>query len=229
MPTPPTVLVVDDEESVRDLVSRYLERDGFAVAAAEDGGTALDAARRLRPDLIVLDVMLPGLDGIEVLRRLREWSDAYVILLTARSDETDKVLGLGVGADDYLTKPFSPRELVARVKAVLRRGRGRGERPAPLVFPRLRIDPGARRVWKDNEPVALTNLQFEILLALATYPRLVFSRAQLIERVWGSDFYGDERVVDVHVKELRKKIEDNPGSPEIITTVRGAGYRFDGG
>ncbi len=229
MSTPPTVLVVDDEESVRDLVRRYLERDGFAVEAAEDGTAALEAARRLRPDLIVLDVMLPGLDGIEVLRSVREWSEAYVILLTARSDESDKILGLGIGADDYLTKPFSPRELVARVKAVLRRGRTRGGRPAPLVFQRLRIDPGERRVWKDGEPVALTNLQFEILLSLATHPRLVFSRAQLIERVWGSDFYGDERVVDVHVKELRKRLEDDPSKPEVITTVRGAGYRFDGG
>ncbi|MDR7542984.1 MAG: response regulator transcription factor [Armatimonadota bacterium] len=222
-----TVLVVDDEPSVRDLVSRYLSREGFVVHAAADGEAALAMARQLRPDLVILDVMLPGVDGIEVLRRLREWSQVYVLLLTARTDETDKVVGLSVGADDYLTKPFSPRELVARVKAILRRGRGAPERPQPLVLGRLRIDPGERRVWKDNAQVDLTSLEFDLLLVLASHPRLVFNRAQLIERVWGADFFGDERVVDVHIKELRKKLEDDPSRPAFISTVRGVGYRFE--
>jgi two-component system alkaline phosphatase synthesis response regulator PhoP len=223
-----TVLVVDDESSVRDLVSRYLTHEGYAVHVAENGETALALARRVRPDLVILDVMLPAMDGIEVLRRLREWSQVYVLLLTARADETDKVVGLSVGADDYLTKPFSPRELTARVKAILRRGRA-AERPQPLTFERLRIDPGERRVWKDGRPVDLTSLEFDLLLALAGHPRLVFSRAQLTQRVWGADFFGDERVVDVHIKELRKKLEDDPGHPMLITTVRGVGYRFEGG
>jgi two-component system alkaline phosphatase synthesis response regulator PhoP len=223
-----TVLVVDDESSVRDLVSRYLTHEGYVVHVAENGEAALALARQVGPDLVILDVMLPAMDGIEVLRRLREWSQVYVLLLTARTDETDKVVGLSVGADDYLTKPFSPRELTARVKAILRRGRA-AERPQPLVFDRLRIDPGERRVWKDGRPVDLTSLEFDLLLALAGHPRLVFSRAQLTERVWGADFFGDERVVDVHIKELRKKLEDDPGHPVLITTVRGVGYRFEGG
>ncbi|MDR7417916.1 MAG: response regulator transcription factor [Armatimonadota bacterium] len=223
-----TVLVVDDEASVRDLVSRYLTPEGFVVHTAENGEAALAMARQIRPDLIILDVMLPGMDGIEVLRRLREWSQVYVLLLTARTDETDKVVGLSVGADDYLTKPFSPRELVARAKAILRRGRGVPEPEAPLEFGRLRIAPGERRVWKDGTPVDLTSLEFDLLLALAAHPRLVFTREQLIQRVWGADFYGDERVVDVHIKELRKKLEDDPGRPAFITTVRGVGYRFEG-
>jgi two-component system alkaline phosphatase synthesis response regulator PhoP len=189
----------------------------------------LTLARQLRPDLIILDVMLPAMDGIEVLRRLREWSQVYVLLLTARTDETDKVVGLSVGADDYLTKPFSPRELVARVKAILRRGRGEAERPGPLVFERLRIDAAERRVWKDRREVDLTTLEFDLLLAMASNARLVMSRARLVERVWGADFFGDERVVDVHIKELRKKLEDDPGTPTVITTVRGVGYRFEGG
>jgi DNA-binding response OmpR family regulator len=223
-----TVLVVDDEASVRDLVSRYLGHEGFTVHTAENGEAALALARQVRPDLVILDVMLPAMDGFEVLRRLREWSQVYVLLLTARTDETDKVVGLSVGADDYLTKPFSPRELVARVKAILRRGRGVPDPHAPLEFSRLRIAPGERRVWKDRAPVDLTSLEFDLLLALAGHPNLVFTREQLIERVWGADFYGDERVVDVHIKELRKKLEDDPGRPSFITTVRGVGYRFEG-
>jgi DNA-binding response OmpR family regulator len=224
-----TVLVVDDEASVRDVVSRYLAPEGFTVHTAENGEAALALTRQIRPDLIILDVMLPAMDGIEVLRRLREWSQAYVLLLTARTDETEKVVGLSVGADDYLTKPFSPRELVARVKAILRRGRGETERPGALVFERLRIDPAERRVWKDGREVDLTTLELDLLLAMASNARLVMSRARLVERVWGADFFGDERVVDVHIKELRKKLEDDPGTPVFITTVRGVGYRFEGG
>ena len=223
-----TILVVDDEESMRDMLTRYLSAEGFTVETAGDGPAALAAARRLQPDLIVLDVMLPGMDGFEVLRRLRETSQAYVLMLTARAEETDKVVGLTVGADDYLTKPFSPRELAARVKALLRRQRGSADRPPVLEFSRLRIDPGERRVWKDGTEVSLTSLEFNLLLALAGHPRLVLTRPQLIEKVWGPDFYGDERVVDVHIKELRRKLEDDPAHPALLTTVRNIGYRFEG-
>ena len=223
-----TILVVDDEESMRDMLTRYLTAEGFTVETAGDGPAALAAARRLQPDLIVLDVMLPGMDGFDVLRRLRETSQVFVLMLTARAEETDKVVGLTVGADDYLTKPFSPRELVARVKALLRRQRGSADRPAVLEFSRLRINPGERRVWKDGAEVSLTSLEFNLLLALAGHPRLVLTRPQLIEKVWGADFYGDERVVDVHVKELRRKLEDDPGHPTLLTTVRNIGYRFEG-
>jgi len=223
-----TILVVDDEESMRDMLTRYLSAEGFTVETAGDGPAALAAARRLQPDLIVLDVMLPGMDGFEVLRRLRETSQVYVLMLTARAEETDKVVGLTVGADDYLTKPFSPRELAARVKALLRRQRGAADRPPVLEFSRLRIDPGERRVWKDGAEVSLTSLEFNLLLALAGHPRLVLTRPQLIEKVWGPDFYGDERVVDVHIKELRRKLEDDPAHPALLTTVRHIGYRFEG-
>ena len=229
MRSPRTILVVDDEESMRDMLTRYLMREGFRVETASDGPSALAAARRVQPDLLILDVMLPGMDGIEVLRKLREWSRVYVLMLTARSEETHKVVGLSVGADDYLTKPFSPRELIARVKAILRRGHDAGAQPAVLESGRLRIDPGQRRLWKDGRQVDLTTLEFDLLLAMAQSPRLVFTRPQLIERVWGGDFYGDERVVDVHIKELRHKLEDDPSHPVMITTVRNVGYRFEGG
>ncbi|HEU5299155.1 MAG TPA: response regulator transcription factor [bacterium] len=223
-----TILIVDDEESMRDMLTRYLSREGFRVETAADGPGALAAARRVRPDLIVLDVMLPGMDGLEVLRKLREWSRVYVLMLTARSEETDKIVGLSVGADDYLTKPFSPRELVARVKAILRRGREPGAETV-VEIGRMRIDPGRRRVWKDGRQVELTTLEFDLLSSLAGGPGLVFTRPQLIERVWGGDFYGDERVVDVHIKELRRKLEDDPSHPALITTVRNVGYRLEGG
>jgi len=214
---------------MREMLSRYLTREGFHVETASDGPSALSAIRRVQPDLIILDVMLPGIDGIEVLRKLREWSSVYVLMLTARAEETDKVVGLSVGADDYLTKPFSPRELVARIKAILRRGRETGAGTAVLEAGRLRVDPGQRRVWKDGREVELTTLEFDLLLAMTRSPRLVFTRPQLIERVWGADFYGDERVVDVHIKELRRKLEDDPSHPAMITTVRNVGYRFEGG
>jgi two-component system alkaline phosphatase synthesis response regulator PhoP len=223
-----TILVVDDEESIRDMLTRFLTAEGFAVETAGDGAAALAAARRLQPDLVVLDVMLPGMDGFEILRRLRESSQVYVLMLTARAEEMDKVVGLTVGADDYLTKPFSPRELVARVKALLRRQRGAPDRPPVLEFGRLRIDPGERRIWKDGAEIPLTSLEFNLLLALAGHPRLVLTRPQLIEQVWGADFYGDERVVDVHIKELRRKLEDDPARPVLLTTVRNIGYRFEG-
>jgi len=175
----------------------------------------------------MLDIMLPGLDGIEVLRRLRQESDVYVLMLTAKAEETDKLVGLSVGADDYLTKPFSPRELVARAKAILRRGRAPGIHEATLVFRRLRIDTDARRVWKDDQLVELTPIEFDLLLALARHQGRVLSREQLIESVWGYDYYGDERVVDVHIGRIRKKLEDDPANPALIATARSAGYRFE--
>lgn len=222
-----TILVVDDEPAIVKTVRAYLENEGYTVHAATDGPSALKAARSFRPDLVILDIMLPGMDGIEVLRTLQKESDVYVLMLTAKSDETDKIVGLSVGADDYLTKPFSPRELVARVKAILRRGRGGITTEPALSFRRLHIDPNAHKVWKDDEPIELTAIEFEILHVLARHRGLVLSREQLIEQVWGHNYYGDERVVDVHIGRIRKKMEDDPGNPTLIVTVRGAGYRFE--
>jgi len=222
-----TILVVDDEPAIVKTVRAYLENEGYTVHAATDGPSALKAVRAFRPDLVILDIMLPGMDGIEVLRTLQKESDVYVLMLTAKSDETDKIVGLSVGADDYLTKPFSPRELVARVKAILRRGRGGITTEPALSFQRLRIDLNARKIWKDDEPIELTTIEFEILHILARYRGMVLSREQLIEQVWGHDYYGDERVVDVHIRRIRKKMEDDPGNPTLIVTVRGAGYRLE--
>lgn len=221
------ILVVDDEESILNTVRAYLEQDGFVVETAHDGSTALKTARSFAPDLVVLDIMLPGMDGLEVLRRLRQDTEVYVLMLTAKADEMDKIIGLTVGADDYMTKPFSPRELVARVKAILRRGRGNGESNPSLVFQRLRIDPDARQIWKDDDLVDLTPIEFDLIYALARHHKRVLSREQLIEQVWGHDYYGDDRVVDVHVGRARKKIEDDPSNPTLIVTVRAAGYRFE--
>ena len=221
------ILVVDDEPAIVKAVQAYLENEGYTVHAATDGPSALKAARSFRPDLVILDIMLPGMDGIEVLRTLQKESDVYVLMLTAKSDETDKIVGLSVGADDYLTKPFSPRELVARVKAILRRGRGGITTEPALSFQRLRIDPNAHKIWKDDEPIELTAIEFETLHVLARHRGMVLSREQLIEQVWGHDYYGDERVVDVHIRRIRKKMEDDPGNPTLIVTVRGAGYRFE--
>lgn len=221
----PRILVVDDESVIVDLVSVYLRNEGFEVYAESDGLAGLAAARRLKPDLIVLDVMLPGLDGIELLRRLRQESDTYVIMLTARTDEVDKIIGLSVGADDYLTKPFSPRELVARVKAAFRRLQtgALGADKATLAFRRVRIDLGGRKVWVDDTPVDLTNTEFELLRVLAQHRGIVLSREQLLELVWGHDFFGEERVVDVHLGHVRHKL----GVADLIQTVRGVGFRFE--
>jgi DNA-binding response OmpR family regulator len=223
------VLVVDDEPHIRAVLRGYLEADGYAVSEAGDGETALRMARDGGPDLVLLDVMLPGMDGLEVLRQLRAISEVYVILVTARTEEVDKLVGLGVGADDYVTKPFSPREVAARVKAVLRRGRG-GPTPGPgvLRFTGLAVDPGGREVRVDGTPVPLSALEFSLLAALAEAPGRVFSRRQLLERVWGYDFFGDERVVDVHIRSLRARLGDDAGHPRLIATVRGAGYKFIG-
>jgi two-component system alkaline phosphatase synthesis response regulator PhoP len=219
------ILVVDDEQSILDLVTAYLRQEGYEVYTAMDGPGGLKAARAYKPDLIVLDVMLPGMDGIELLTRLRRESDVYVIMLTAKSEETDKIVGLSVGADDYLTKPFSPRELVARVKAALRRLRsGTGAEDLPtLAFRRIRLDTGRRQVWLDDEPVELTSTEFDLLKTLAKHRGRVLSREQLLQQVWGYDFYGEERVVDVHIGHIRQKLDDGG----FIVTVRGVGYRFD--
>ncbi|HET9017543.1 MAG TPA: response regulator transcription factor [Thermomicrobiaceae bacterium] len=227
---PGLVLVVDDEQPIVDLVSRYLTADGFRVRGANDGTRALELARRERPDVVVLDLMLPGIDGLEVCRRLRQFSDAHVIMLTARTDEVDRIVGLTVGADDYVTKPFSPRELVARVRAHLRRAHGQvlgdGADPAATRIDDLVIDQGAHEVTRGGEPVPLTPLEFELLTTLAARPGLVFTREQLLEQVWGGDFYGDDHVVDVHVSNLRRKLERDPDRPPLVETVRGVGYRL---
>ncbi len=224
------MLIVDDEDRIRDIVRGYLERDGFEVAEARDGDAALDAARDWRPDLVVLDVMMPGTDGIEVLRRLRTTSEVPVILLTARSEEVDTLVGLSVGADDYVTKPFSPRELVARIMTVMRRATGTTALDAAdrLAFDGLVIDVGAREVERGDRAVALSTLEFDLLVALARAPGRVLTRRQLLEKVWGFDFFGDERVVDVHIRSIRKELGDSAEAPELIGTVRGVGYKFLG-
>jgi len=218
------ILVVDDEQSIVDLVAAYLRREGFDVHTAMDGPAGLKAARTLKPDLVVLDLMLPGMDGIEVLTRLRRESDVYVILLTARSEETDKIVGLSVGADDYMTKPFSPRELVARIKAALRRLQSRvsAAEVTVMAFRHMRIDTGRRQVMVDDEPVELTAIEFDLLKTLADHRGMVLSREQLLQLVWGYDYYGEDRVVDVHIGHIRQKL----GGDRFIVTVRGVGYRF---
>ncbi|HSR43682.1 MAG TPA: response regulator transcription factor [Acidimicrobiia bacterium] len=222
-----TILVVDDERKIRQLVRAYLEKDGFSVLEAATGREAIESVRVHQPDLVVLDIMLPGLDGIEALREIRTFSDVYVVMLTARAEEVDKLIGLSVGADDYLTKPFSPRELLARVKAVLRRDRGGGKPDATRMdFGDLRIDQDRREVTKGGRIVDLTALEFDLLAALASEPGRVFSRRQLLERVWGWDFFGDERVVDVHIRNLRRALADDASQPAIVGTARGVGYKF---
>jgi two-component system, OmpR family, alkaline phosphatase synthesis response regulator PhoP len=220
------ILVIDDEPSIINLVSAYLKPEGYEVFTAADGHAGLKAARAFSPDLIILDLMLPGMDGIELLSRLRRESDVYVIMLTARSDETDKIVGLSVGADDYVTKPFSPRELVARVKAALRRiqaGAGSGVERSVLSFKRVHIDVGAHTVTVDDVPVELTSIEFDLLRALAENRGRVLSREQLLEKIWGSEYFGEMRVVDVHLGHVRQKLGDD----SLIATVRGVGYRFE--
>lgn len=227
--TEPTVLVADDDQELREMLVRYLQAEGFRVAEASDGPTALERVGEIDPDLVVLDVAMPRMDGFEVLRRLRADSDVYVIMLTAKAEEVDRVVGLTLGADDYVTKPFSPRELVARIRAVLRRGR----EPAAaddgrLVFDGLVVDPGRREALVDDEPVELTTLEFDIVLELASHPGWVFTRQKLLERVWGWDYYGSDRVVDVHIAAIRRALGDDPVEPRFLATVRGVGYKFVG-
>ena len=225
----PRILIVDDEERIRSLVASYLKSDGFDVVEASNGRDAVTEVERRKPDLVIMDVRMPGLDGFEALSEIRRFSDVYVIMLTARAEETDRIVGLSVGADDYVTKPFSPRELVARVKAVLRRSRSAqtdGPTEDRLEFDVVTIDLGRREVYRDDAMVELTALQFDLLATMAESPGRVFSRGQLIERVWGWDFYGDERIVDVHIRNLRKALGDGAGDPEVIGTVRGVGYKL---
>ena len=220
------ILVIDDEPSIINLVSAYLKPEGYEVYTAADGNAGLKAARAFKPDLIILDLMLPGMDGIELLTRLRRESEVYVIMLTARTDETDKIVGLSVGADDYVTKPFSPRELVARVKAALRRiqtGTTSGLERSVLSFRHVRIDVGAHTVTVNDSPVELTSIEFDMLRALAENRGRVLSREQLLEKVWGAEYFGEMRVVDVHLGHVRQKL----GNESLITTVRGVGYRFE--
>jgi two-component system alkaline phosphatase synthesis response regulator PhoP len=220
------ILVIDDEVTLLNTVRTYLEQEGYAVQTATDGRSALLTFRDFQPDLVVLDIMLPEIDGLEVLRQLRQRSDVHVIMLTAKADEADKVIGLGMGADDYVTKPFSPRELVARIKATLRR-LGGGSAKKELVSTRLRLDEAARLAWKDGQPLDLTPIEFDLLHTLMGHHGRALSREQLIEQVWGYDYYGDDRVVDVHIGRLRKKVEDDPAQPTLLATVWGAGYRFE--
>lgn len=226
----PSVLIVEDEAPLVRLVSDYLRRDGFAVRAAGDGSHALDMARTHQPSVVVLDLGLPGLDGVEVCRRLREFSDCYVIMLTARAEEADRLIGLSVGADDYVTKPFSPRELVLRVKAMLRRPRHQ-----PVMSQRvhtvgeLTVDEVAHEVHLGSHRVELTRTEFDLLVSLMTEPGAALTRRELINRVWGQEWVGDEHLVDVHVGNLRKKLDDDPAHPRFIRTVRGVGYKMSRG
>jgi two-component system alkaline phosphatase synthesis response regulator PhoP len=218
------ILVIDDEPNIVNLVSAYLKPEGYEVYTAEDGLKGLKVARAFKPDLIVLDVMLPGIDGIEVLTRLRRESDVYVILLTAKTEETDRVIGLSIGADDYVSKPFSPRELTARIKAALRRLKGEVPTSGDILpFKHIRIDVAARQVTVDDNPIELTAIEFDLLRVLAENRGRVLTREQLLEKVWGGSYYGEMRVVDVHLGHVRKKL----GRNDLIATVRGVGYRFE--
>ncbi len=220
------ILVIDDEPSIVNLVTAYLKPEGYEVFTAADGIAGLKAAHAFQPDIIVLDLMLPGKDGFEVLSQLRRESNVYVILLTAKTEETDRIVGLSVGADDYVTKPFSPRELVARIKAALRRlqpGSGSGAENRILAFRHVRIDLAARQVSVDDQPVDLTAVEFDLLKVLAENRGRVLTREQLLETVWGGAYFGELRVVDVHLGHIRRKL----GSESFVATVRGVGYRFE--
>lgn len=218
------ILVVDDEPSIMKLVTAYLKPEGYEVLTATDGPSGLKAALTFKPDLVVLDLMLPGMDGIELLSRLRRESDVYVILLTAKTEEIDKIVGLSVGADDYVTKPFSPRELTARIKAALRRIQtGVKSETAIYTFQHLHMDVGARMVSVDGTALDLTAIEFDVLMALVENRGRVLSREQLLEKVWGGEYFGEIRVVDVHLGHIRQKL----GRNDLIATVRGVGYRFE--
>ena len=239
MPPPLTgrILVVDDEIDLAQLIEGYLRQAGLEVAVRHEGVGAVTAVSDFAPDVMVLDLGLPGIDGIEVCRQVRTFSDCHVLMLTARDDEANKIVGLSVGADDYVTKPFSPRELVARVQAMLRRARTRSTESAAisqhgeqkLVIGDLVVDKDSRQVHLGGEPVALTRIELDLLLRLATKPHLVLSRRQLLEMVWDTHWTGDEHLVDVHIGQIRKKLGDEATSPRFIHTIRGIGYRMGTG
>ena len=231
-----SILVVDDEPTIREVVRRYLERDGFRVQEAADGDAALALLDQETPDLMVLDIMLPGIDGLSITRRLRATDsqgvlmterEVPIIILTARTGEYDRIQGLELGADDYVTKPFSPQELVARVRAVLRRTTSGQSTERPLSYDALHIDPRTREVLVKGQPVSLTAKEFDLLWFFASNPRQVFNRDQLLDQVWGYEFYGDPSTVTVHVRRLREKIEPDPAKPDFIQTVWGVGYKFE--
>jgi len=228
------VLVVDDELALAGMVAAYLSRDGFDTLLAHTGPDAVASARENRPDVVVLDLGLPGMDGIEVCRQIRTFSDCYIIMVTARNDEVDTLIGLSVGADDYVTKPFGVRELLARIKTLQRRPRGglgaatQAEEP-PRVFGDLRVDPAGREVHVAGVQIELTPTEFDILATLAARPKLAFSRRQILDTVWGPNWTGDDHVVDVHIAHLRQKLGDDPAAPRYVRTVRGVGYRMGHG
>jgi two-component system response regulator ResD len=221
------VLVVDDEPTVREVVQHYLEREGYRVQVAGDGAAALAALAADAPDLIVLDLMLPGVDGLDVCRQVRARGSTPIIMLTAKGHESDRIVGLELGADDYVVKPFSPRELVARVRSVLRRTLASdAQRPAPLQAGDVRVDPSTREVTVAGRPVSLTVREFDLLAFLVRHPRQVFTRGQLLRQVWEYTWLGDTSTVTVHVRRLREKVEDDPSNPRRLQTVYGVGYRF---
>lgn len=231
MTSPLRVLVVEDEVELAAVLASYFVSEGFLVESAFDGPSAVEKARAAKPDLIILDLMLPGFDGIEVCRRVRAFSDAYILMLTAREDEIDKIVGFAVGADDYLVKPFSPRELIARSKAILRRPRTQSDKSvesAPVWhYGNLTVDPGARLVNVSGREVVLTRTEFDLLEILIESPKNIFSRRQLLESVWGGDWYGEIHVVDVHIGHLRKKLIEAGMDEGAIRTVRGIGYGME--
>ncbi len=229
------ILIVEDEAEIAQLIQLYLEKEGFTCRLCRDGITAMQIFQELQPDLIVLDLMIPGLDGLEVCARIRQKpgaKDPYILMLTAKGEEIDRIIGLSTGADDYLVKPFSPRELVARVRALLRRTLRQGGQSKGYQTPHFAVDTDQRVAHRQlagnaTESLDLTALEFELLSTFLSYPGRVWNRTQLIEKLWGSDFYGDERVVDTHVARLRKKIEPDPANPTFLKTVIGVGYKFE--
>ncbi|MEM6520041.1 MAG: response regulator transcription factor [Cyanobacteria bacterium P01_C01_bin.70] len=229
------VLVVEDEQEIAHLIQLYLQKEGFTVHLCHHGGQAVSMAQTIQPDVVILDLMLPGLDGLEVCAQIRQKpgdKDPYILMVTAKGEELDRIIGLSTGADDYLVKPFSPRELVARVRALLRRSLRQGGQSPQLQSPHFQIDPEQRQAVRSHsdgsaESLALTTLEFDLLATFVSYPGRVWTRPQLIEKLWGDDFYGDERIVDAHVARLRKKVESDPAQPAFIKTVIGVGYKFE--
>lgn len=229
------ILVVEDELEIAHLIKLYLEKEGFNVHLCRNGEHALQMAQSLQPDVVVLDLMLPGLDGLEVCAQIRQKpgdKDPYILMVTAKGEEIDRIIGLSTGADDYLVKPFSPRELVARVRALLRRSLRQGGQTPKIKSPHFQIDPTQRVATRshpngESEALNLTTLEFDLLATFVSYPGRVWTRPQLIEKLWGDDFFGDERIVDAHVARLRKKVEPDPAQPTFIKTVIGVGYKFE--